>query len=654
MLGTMLLGAATRPAAAQTAYGLTVDLGGTYSLATFQVTAPGTFTSSVPVTGISTGQDIVGIDTRPATGQIFALGYNDALTANNAQLYILSTTGALTAVGGPLTLALGTDGTRIGFDFNPTVDRIRVTAANRANYRLNPTNGAIAATDLPLTYATTDGNASQTPGVGSSAYTNSYIGSTATTLYNLDEAASRLVTQIPPNDGTLNTVGPLGVSTNTNLQISDLDIYFNPTTSQNVAYMTLSTVSLTTFTVSNQLYTVNLTNGTTTPLGTLGAANNYSFADIALAISRPATLPTITGQLAYALAGTNLLTFDTAQPGLIRTSVGITGVDAAQTLAGLDVRPLNNALYALGYNATTQTGQLYTINANTGVATSISGSLALALGTGSIGFDFNPTVDRIRVVGANRNNYRLNPVNGTLAATDGPVAYTTGTNVPSIGAVAYTNSFTGANTTSGTTLYNYDELLNVLNTQATANPPADGQLTTVGGSGIVVNSAAPNVDLDIYSTGVGVNSAYLVANTGTATNSNFYTVNLTTGAATPVGTTGLIGNGITVRDIAVAAATGVATGTRNRDEVAVAQLGIYPNPVSSATTVSFRLTKATAVSLAVFDALGRQVQQLQAGVMPAGTQTLSWDATQARAGVYFVRLLLDGQSAGVQRAVVLH
>ncbi|SHI56422.1 protein of unknown function [Hymenobacter daecheongensis DSM 21074] len=658
-LAALLTGAAALPAAAQTAYGLTVDLSNSYSLATFQITAPGTFTATAAITGLAAGQDIVGIDTRPATGQLFALGYNDAAATNNAQLYSLSTTGALTPVGSVQTLALGTDGTRIGFDFNPTVDRIRVTAANGANFRLNPATGGIAATDGTLAYATTDANAGQTPGVGSSAYTNSYIGSTATTLYNLDEAASRLVTQNPPNNGTLNTVGPLGVSTNSPFQISDLDIYFNPATSQNAAYMSLSTISLATLTVTNQLYTVNLSTGATTAAGTLGAANNtFSFVDLALAISRPATLPAVTGQLAYGLAGTNLLTFDTAQPGLIRTATGLTGVDAAQTLVGLDVRPLNNALYALGYNAAAAAGvanaQIYSINANTGVASAAGPAVRLELGTGSIGFDFNPTVDRIRVVGANRNNYRLNPANGALAFTDGQVAYTSGTNVPTIGAVAYTNSFTGANTTTGTTLYNYDEVLNLLNTQATANPPQDGQLTTVGASGITANTAAPNVDLDIYSTGVGVNTAYLVATTGTSNNSNLYTVNLTTGAATPVGTTGLIGFGSTIRDIAVASAAGVSTGNRSRTELAATPLAVYPNPVLDQATVAFRLAKPTHVAVAVFDALGRQVDALPAGIRPTGDQMLRWDAGQVRAGLYFLHLTLDGQPAGVQQVMVTH
>ena len=43
------------------------------------------------------------------------------------------------------------------------------------------------------------------------AYTNSWKGTKATTLYDIDAATGALVTQAPPNDGVLNTVGPLGI-----------------------------------------------------------------------------------------------------------------------------------------------------------------------------------------------------------------------------------------------------------------------------------------------------------------------------------------------------------------------------------------------------------------------------------------------------------
>ncbi|MBT9391587.1 DUF4394 domain-containing protein [Hymenobacter sp. NST-14] len=647
LLGALALLATPIAASAQTVYGLSITTTLSTNLVSFEAATPGTFTLNVPITGVAAGQTIVGIDFRPNTGELFGLGY--ATTGTQAQLYTINrTTGLAAPIGTALTLDLGSDLNRIGFDFNPTVDRIRVTAGNRANFRLNPNNGALAFTDGTLTYASGDANAAATPGVGSSAYTNSYIGTTGTTLYNLDEANSRLVTQNPPNDGILNTVGPLGVAVNGAGQLSDLDIYTDPATNGQTAYMSVATVTGLTG-ATTTFYTLDLSTGTATAVGGVGTGPIVAVTDIAVQIMRPATLPAITGNLAYALAGGNLLTFDTDSPGAIRTSVGVTGVTAGQTLVGMDVRPLNNALYALGYNATTQTGQVYTLNAVTGAATSISNSLDLPLGTGSVAFDFNPTVDRIRVEGVNRANFRLNPNDGTAAPTvDGTLTYLAGdvnaAATPAIGSVAYTNSYPGpAGTTRTTALFAYDEALNILANQVPAN---DGTLRTIGASGITV-TAGPNVDMDIYSTGEGVNTAYLVAATGSSTSSSLYALNLTTGAATaPV----LIGNGIAVRDLAIAGAAGVTTGTRN--QTVATGFALFPNPVTSSAQVSFRLPRAGAAQLILTDALGRTVEQVSAGSLPAGPHTLPWSAASHRAGVYFLRLLVDGQSAGVQRVLV--
>lgn len=643
LLGLATLGFTAGAAQAQTVYGLAIPANpGTPSLVTFDAAAPGVFTATVALTGIATGQTIVGIDVRPNTGELFALGYNP--TGTQAQLYTINrTTGALTAVGAALTLNLGTTTSRIGFDFNPTVDRIRVTSGAGTNFRLNPNNGALAATDGALAYAATDPNASQTASIGSSGYTNSYIGATATTLYNLDEANSRLVTQNPPNNGTLNTVGPLGVTTNGANQVSDLDIYFNPATSTNLAYMS-STIA-----GASTLYTVNLATGAATAVGTLGTATTAGITDITFAITRPATLPAVTGNLVYALAGTNLITFDSALPGLVRTSVGITGVDAAQTVVGLDVRPATNTLYALGYNATAQNYQLYSLNSLTGVATAVNATpIALALGTGKVGFDFNPTVDRIRVTSSNRANFRLNPIDGTIAATDTQLAYaTTDANsaaTPNIGAVAYTNSVSGPAATA-TTLYNYDLSLNILTTQ---NPPNNGTLNTVGASGLTVNATAPSVDLDIYSPVAGTNTAYLVANTGTGANTSLYIVNLTTGAASLVGA---IGNGLAARDIAVAAGTGVTTGVRERTDLA-SGLNLYPNPAKGSSRLAFTLPRSGRVELGLYDALGRRVVDQQAGMLPAGPQTLEVNLGGVKAGLYMVRLSIEGQPAATRQLVV--
>ena len=144
---------------------------------------------------------------RPLNGQLYALGATSRLYVINPR------TGAARQVGAtPFIPALA--GTSFGFDFNPTVDRIRVTSDAEQNLRLNPDNGTVAGVDTNLVYAAGDPGAGTDPNVAGSAYTNSFAGATSTTLFDIDNARHALVIQNPPNDGTLTTVGALGTTNN--------------------------------------------------------------------------------------------------------------------------------------------------------------------------------------------------------------------------------------------------------------------------------------------------------------------------------------------------------------------------------------------------------------------------------------------------------
>ena len=52
------------------------------------------------------------------------------------------------------------------------------------------------------------------------------------------------------------------------------------------------------------------------------------------------------------------------------------------------------------------------------------------------------------------------------------------------------------------------------------------------------------------------------------------------------------------------------------------------------------------------DALGRTVDQIDAGQLSAGAQTIRWERKGQSAGVYFFRLSFDGQPAGTRRGVL--
>lgn len=180
--------------------------------------------SATTIGVLSNGVVPEGIDFRPTTtaGDPTRPLYAIDVGAVTTQLYIVNTTtAALTPVGaGFPSVVAGVGGydltgnKRFGFDFNPTTlqmsdgsIRIRLIADNGgANLRLNSDTGLVAVVDTPLVIQPS-GNS---PFADAAAYINSNkatIGGT-TTLYDMDSRNDALYTQVPPNNGQLNLVGP--------------------------------------------------------------------------------------------------------------------------------------------------------------------------------------------------------------------------------------------------------------------------------------------------------------------------------------------------------------------------------------------------------------------------------------------------------------
>jgi hypothetical protein len=100
-------------------------------------------------------------------------------------------------------------GTTVTVDFNPVADRLRVITSDGTNLRVNVDDGK-ATVDGALKFKEGDANAGKTPNVIAGAYSNSFKGTKATALYDID-ASGALLSQAPPNDGVLNTIGSLGI-----------------------------------------------------------------------------------------------------------------------------------------------------------------------------------------------------------------------------------------------------------------------------------------------------------------------------------------------------------------------------------------------------------------------------------------------------------
>lgn len=436
------------------------------ALVKYNANAPETAISTVSITGLQTAEQLVAIDFRPATGQLYGV-------TNQSRVYFINHLTGLAKSPAGTQFTPSISGNVVGFDFNPTVDRIRLVTSTGQNFRLHPETGAVAAIDGNLNPGT--------PRISGSAYTNSIAGSTATMLYNIDLASNKLLKQDPPNDGTLVEVGALGIT-------ATAGAGFDISPDNSVALATLTTGN------TNGLYQIDINTGKATMLG------NISTTVIGIAIpAKP---------VAYATTpANNLLIFNLSTPGTPVSKL-ITGLQSGETMVGIDMRPATGQLYGLG-----STGRLYTLNMSSGAVTVVGSTPAALLGT-SFGFDFNPTVDRIRVVSNTGQNLRLNPIDGTLSATDGLLNPGT----PTVAAAAYTNNFSGATTT---VLYTIDFTTDKLYMQ---NPPNNGTLVEVGALGVNVES---NSGFDIGGTS-GISYGSFTVGTST----KLYTVNLTTGAAT--------------------------------------------------------------------------------------------------------------------------
>ena len=154
------------------------------NLIRFDSATPGTVVNVGAITGLQAGENVLGIDFRPATGELYALG-------STSRLYVVNrATGAASAVA---VLSVTLSGTEFGMDFNPTVDRLRVVSNTGQNLRINPVNGATIV----------DGVLNPgTPNITASAYANNFNGATTTTLFNIDSTTDQLFIQNPPNNGT--------------------------------------------------------------------------------------------------------------------------------------------------------------------------------------------------------------------------------------------------------------------------------------------------------------------------------------------------------------------------------------------------------------------------------------------------------------------
>jgi hypothetical protein len=563
-------------------------------------TANPTSTSTTSIGPIAAGETLVGIDFRPQNGQLYALGVN--ATTNTATLYLITPrTGLTTIVGGSSgQIAFTTDGVTPvdlpdpsagwSFDFNPLIDRIRVSAG-ALNFRVDPNtgrpidgdNGGVATTgtnpDGPINGGTTTVN-----GV---AYTNNVANATATTLYTLDGNSNSLFIQTPANSGTqtsgmavtlngatldFNSINGFDIPAGVNVAVSSSPV----TTGSALAVLNVGG--------STGLYSINLVNAQATFVGNVGggltAVQGFAIQNDYGGI--PA--------LAINADGTNLVRFNTATPGTT-TTIALAPASPGERLVAIDYRPQTGQLFGVGIDATANTGTLYLIDPQSGSLTPIgtTGQIAFVDAGGNpvdlpdpasagYGMDFDPATDRVRVTTSTGLNFRINsdtgaPVDGNLGgavavAGTNPDGAINGSGSAGVSAAAYTNSYAG---TSVRTAYTLDSILDTLFIQDSPNSGTEtsGHVVTLGGSPLDFTSVN-GFDIPPF---VAVNTSgapafgfgYAALTVGGTP--GLYKINLATGEATLLGALGSSFGGLTIANAPFTDL--VVSGTQGEDIIGV-------------------------------------------------------------------------------------
>jgi hypothetical protein len=506
--------------------------------------ASGGIRSSAEISGLAAGESLVGVDFRPAGGELFAL-------ATTGNLYTVDTaTGAATLKS---TLVADTtdtnnlytelDGTVFGVNFNPVADRLRVVSDSGQNLRINVDTGA----------TTTDANLNPgAPSITTAAYSNSFSTACRTRLYVIDTSTNTLFLQDPPNAGTLTEIGALSLTSAPGAVFEIITLSGSDRELSNRALALLPAPT------GAMVYDLDLNNGDLLGGRALRLRDGESLRGVSAA--PPETAPVqAPGELVGVSVENQVVSFNRGAPGKLCTRAPVAGLGAGEDVLGIDLRPADGDLYALS-----SAGKLYTVDVASGEATLKSTLLADAMDTTEpftslpatdFGVGFNPVPDRLRVVSRTGQNLRINVDTGatTTDAALSPASM-------AVQAVAYTNAYAGATSTA---LYAVDVASASL-TLIGANPatggacPGDaanpncGNVTAVGPLGV-----ANMVDVDGFDIDGAPGAAatgFLALRIGDGASSSLYVIDLATGAAAPPPGVAnpTIGGGQLLRDITLA------------------------------------------------------------------------------------------------------
>jgi uncharacterized protein (TIGR03437 family) len=349
-------------------------------------------------------------------------------------------------------------------------------------------NGVLYTEQNGLLYSVNTSNANLTLIGGLNGKNLATFGSTTTGLYGLAGTGSNVVAtlfSINPQTGAITTIGPLGASAVPNGQGS----YARLSVGSSALYMEFN----------SNLYVINTTTGAATQVGTTDS-NDYL-----------TSVPLFENGTYYTGSGSVIGTINVTT-GQIKPGSPLSGGPGSVVGLAPDPLPAGTPPAMLTANAYMLATAAQGVENPFGVVDLNSGAFTLIGNMGSGGYDGLAVANGVLYTEQNGLLYSVNTANANLTLIGG----VTGT----------PNLATFGSTTTG--LYGLAGLgSNVVATLVSINPQT-GAITAIGPIGA---SVIPNGQGFYARLSVGSSTLYMEFN------SNLYTLNTTTGAATQVGTT---------------------------------------------------------------------------------------------------------------------
>ncbi|MHA7854821.1 DUF4394 domain-containing protein [Marinobacter shengliensis] len=516
------------------------------------------FSLSDPSTVVAVGSldvagSVVGLDFRPASGELYAL-------TDMGQLVLVDPMTAETTL---VTASIGElAGARYDIDFNPAANALRLISDARQNFRM----GSPALVENAQQQALVDGTFGYLQGVVATAYTNVNPGQEGTQMFVIS-ADSRTFFQQNPNVGLLTRIGALFP----NAESVDVKGYnvFTTEGGMNEHYAVFEVDG------SVGLYSINPETAATTlikPLPAPEAVGNYMDLVVSDVTDEPALREFIVFEQSaddeFVLRIVELNPAD-SMPGMALAeydeTLPVTGLVEGDVIVGFDLRTTSPEGAEDGLYAVAQSGRIYLLEESDPLivppeaqATEIA-TLATALSGTRFDIDFNPRADLLRIIGDAGQNLRVNLDEGRVLADEARAAgfaFADGTvrlgdtMVPVPVAVAYRAA--PLQLEGATPSLDFQYVIDARNSGlARVAVPNDGALVAVG-DGLLEGLALPmdgaiQQTMDIAQSG----TAYAALRTETGAGSTLYTLNLLAGTAEQVGPIGGTANPVAVNAMSV-------------------------------------------------------------------------------------------------------